>query len=185
MYAVGIENSSSSAAPAVHRTRSGRRRSVIVLGRFEDLAERFDFLRPDGSSVLGLFDPNRRAPYGQPPLHFAPVLSPVGVKLSFTEGPDWSQELNRLVGDWQLVIARSRTGANLIRVKVGRLGEELHHANYDGRFWVGTFSKRMDRAPKPSELRIRIVDTFSISPHPINARCSVGFIASIDPFVDL
>ncbi len=179
-HASGIEHWVSSAAPAVG---PGGRRSVIVLGGFADLGEFFTYRRPDGTRVRRLFDPNRPAVYSQPPLHFAPVLSPDGVKLSYTEGPDWSQERSRLVGDWRLVTARSRMGANLIRVKVGRLGEELHHADYDGRYWVGTFSKRMDRAPKPSELRIRIVDTLSISPHPMNPGCSLAFVASIDRFV--
>ncbi len=94
-------------------------------------------------------------------------------------------ERNRLVGDWKLVIADSKTGAESVRVKVGRLGQELHHADYDGRYWVGTFSKRMDRAPKPSELRIRIVDTCVGQPAcAVTAGCSSGFIASIDRFVN-
>jgi hypothetical protein len=180
-HASGIENSSSSAAPAVRRTRSGRRGSVIVLGRFEDLAERFAFHRPNGSTVRGLFDPNRVAPYGQPPLHYAPILSPHGAKLSWAEGPDWSQEQNRLVGVWKLVVANSKTGTESVRVKVGRNAEWLHHADYDGRYWVGTFSTSM--APTASELRVRVVDTWAANPAPVDAGCSRGFIASIDRFV--
>ncbi len=183
MYAVGIENSSSSAAPAVHRTRSGQRRSVIVLGRFEDLAERFAFHRPNGSPVRGLFDPNRDAPYGQPPLYYAPVLSPHGAKLAWTEGPAFSPEQNRLVGVWKLVVANSKTGAESVRVKVGRHGEWLHHADYDGRYWVGTFSKDTDLTPAARDLRVRVVDTWAANPAPIDAGCSRGFIASIDRFV--
>jgi hypothetical protein len=183
-HASGIEHFVSSAAPAVRRVRSGARQGVIVLGRFEDLAEKFTFHRPNGSRVRGLFDPNRDAPYGQPPLHFSPVLSPQGVKLSWTEGPDWSQDLNRLVGNWKLVVADSETGAESVRVKVGQLGEELHHADYDGRYWVGTFSQRVHRAPQPSELRVRVVDTWAANPRPVNAGCNPGFVASIDRFVE-
>ena len=156
-----------------------------MLGRFEDLAERFAFHRPNGSPVRGLFDPNRDAPYGQPPLYYAPVLSPRGAKLAWTEGPAWSHEQNRLVGVWKLVVANSRTGAESVRVKVGRNGEWLHHADYDGRYWVGTFSKRarVPRAPAARELRVRVVDTWAANPAPVDAGCSRGFIASIDRFV--
>jgi hypothetical protein len=88
-----------------------------------------------------------------------------------------------LVGNWKLVVANSRTGAESVRVKVGRLGEQLHHADYDGRYWVGSFSRRMDRAPRPSELHVRVVDTQAANPRPIDVACSPGFIASIDRFV--
>ena len=113
-----------------------------------------------------------------------PVLSPKGVKVSWLEGPDWSQAQERLVGSWKLVIANSKTGAESFRVWVGRNGEELHHADYDGRYWVGTFSKRMQRAPKPSELRPRVVDTRARARTPIEAGCRTGFVASIDRFVN-
>jgi hypothetical protein len=183
-HAQEIVNVVREAAPAVHRVGSGRLRNVVVIRRAVDAADAFTFHRLRGRVVRGFFDPNRDAPYFGPPTFQQPILSPRGVKLSWAEGPDWSYELNRLVGDWQLVTARSRTGANLIRVKVGRLREELHHADYDGRYWVGTFSRRMDRAPRPSELRVRVVDTRAAVPRVVSAGCSTGFVASIDRFVD-
>ena len=130
-----------------------------------------------------MFDPTDDAPYNMPPLFLRPILSPHGRTLSWTEGPDWSGEQNRVMGIWKLVIANSRTGVESLRVKVGRNGEELHHADYDGRYWVGTFSRKMLRDPRPSELRIRVVDTHAAAPRPIDAGCSIGFIASIDRFV--
>jgi hypothetical protein len=81
------------------------------------------------------------------------------------------------------VIANSRTGDESLRVKVGRNGEELHHADYDGRYWVGSFSRKLIRDPRPSELRVRVVDTQAAAPRPIDADCTIGFIASIDRFV--
>jgi hypothetical protein len=182
-WAVGIESFVQSAAPAAHRRRSGASAGVAVLGWSVDRAERFTFHDLRGRDLRGLFDPNDDAPYELPPLHTSPVLSPRGAKLSWAEGPDWSYEQNRLVGNWKLVVANSRTGAESVRVKVGRIGETLHHADYDGRFWVGTFSKRMNRAPKPGELRIRVVDTHAQNPRPVAAGCGAGFIASIDRFV--
>jgi hypothetical protein len=173
-----------SAAPALHRVRDGSLQRVVVVGRVVDAPEDFTFHDFLGGVVRGLFDPNDDAPFFGPPTFSRPMLSPHGIKLSWAEGPDWSHEQNRLVGNWKLVVADSKTGAESVRVKVGRIGEQLHHADYDGRYWVGTFSKRMDRAPKPSELRIRVVDTRAMSPRVVGADCSTGFIASIDRFVN-
>jgi hypothetical protein len=171
-----------SAAPSVHRI-AGTFKGVVALGSYADLTEAFSYRRLRGVPARGLFDPTGEAPYNEPPLYFMPVLSPKGVQLSWLEGPDWSQAQERLVGNWKLVIANSKTGAESLRVWVGRHGEELHHADYDGRYWVGTFSKRMQRAPKPSELRVRVVDTRAENPRAIEAGCSTGFVASIDRFV--
>jgi hypothetical protein len=81
------------------------------------------------------------------------------------------------------VIANSRTGAESLRVRVGGSGETHHHADYDGRDWVGTFGPRTNRAPRSSELRVRVVDTRSAIPQAHGAGCGTGFIASIDRFV--
>jgi hypothetical protein len=183
-HAQEIVNVVGEAAPGVHRVGSGRLRNVVVIRRAVDAADAFTFHRLRGRVIPGFFDPNRDAPYFGPPTFHQPILSPRGGKLSWAEGPDWSyDERDRLVGNWKLVVADSRSGAESVRVKVGRLGEELHHADYDGRYWVGTFSKRMDRAPKPTELRVRVVDTSAANPRVVGAECRVGFIASIDRFV--
>jgi hypothetical protein len=183
-FAEEIVNVVKSAAPGLHRVRDGSLQGVVAVGRVVDAPDDFTFHDFRGRVVRGLFDPNDDAPFFGPPSFSQPVLSPHGAKLSWTEGPDWSHEQNRLVGNWTLVVADSKTGAESVRVRVGRLGERLHHADYDGRYWVGTFSKQMDRAPKPSELRIRVVDTRAMTPRPVRAGCSTGFIASIDRFVN-
>jgi hypothetical protein len=171
-----------SAAPSVHRI-ARTFKGVVALGSYADLTEAFSYRRLRGGPARGLFDPTGEAPYNEPPLYFMPVLPPKRVQLSWLEGPDWSQAQERLVGNWKLVIANSKTGAESLRVWVGRHGEELHHADYDGRYWVGTFSKRMQRAPKPSELRVRVVDTRAENPRVIEAGCTTGFVASVDRFV--
>jgi hypothetical protein len=181
-FAEEIVNVVKSAAPAVHRARSGRMKRVVVLHRVVDAPDDFTYHRLHGDAVRGLFDPNDDAPYFGPPTFDQPILSPRGVRLSWTEGPDWDHDRDRLVGNWRLVVANSRTGAESVRVRVGSLGEMLHHADYDGRYWVGTFSRSMYRAPRPGELRIRVIDTRAAHPRVIDPACSAGFVASIDRF---
>ncbi len=166
-----------SAAPAAHRPGAGRFEAVVALGRLIDAAEDFAYKDLRGGTVPGLYDPNTRGPFG-PPLFTTPILSPNGVSLSWVEGPE--RERSQFVGNWKLVVADSETGTESLRVRVGRNGEELHHADYDGRYWVGTFSRRMDRAPRAGELRVRVVDVGAASPRAVAARCSSGFLASID-----
>ena len=178
----GPENLTVSAAPAVRRVVGGTLEGVVALGRYVDLTEDFSYQRLRGGTARGLFDPTDAAPYAEPPLFSWPILSPYGAKLAWTEGPDFSTPHNRFIGNWKLVIANSRTGTELLRLRVGGNGEELHQADYDGRYWVGTFGPRTDRAPKPSELRVRVVDTWAATPQVHGAGCTTGFIASIDRF---
>ncbi len=107
-----------SAAPSVHRV-AGTFKAVVALGSYADLTEAFTYRNRRGGPARGLFDPTDEAPYNEPPLYFMPVLSRRGVKLSWLEGPDWSQAQEQLVGNWKLVIADSRTGAESSRC-VGR-----------------------------------------------------------------
>ena len=183
-FAQEIVNVVRSAAPAVHRVRSGKLKRVVVLARAVDAPDDFTYHSFRGALVNGLFDPNDGAPYFGPPTFGQPILSPHGAKLSWVEGPDWSWEQSRLVGNYKLVVANSKTGTESVRGRVGGLHERLLHADYDGRYWVGTFSRRMDRVPRPSELRVRVVDTWASNPRPVDAGCSTGFIASIDRFVN-
>lgn len=168
------------AAPALRRVGAGTFEGVVALGEFVDLTEDFSFQRLRGGAPRGLFNPTDDAPYGQPPLFSWPILSPHGAKLAWTEGPDFTPA-GQFVGNWQLVIANSRTGTESLHLWVGGKGEVLLHADYDGRYWVGTFGPRTNRPPTPSELRVRVVDTQAV--RPLNgAGCSTGFVASIDRF---
>jgi hypothetical protein len=182
-FAQEISNVVRSAAPAVHRVRSDKLKRVVVLARAVDAPDDFTYHNFRGGEVGGLFDPNDDAPYVGPPTFGQPILSPRGAKLSSVEGPDWSWEQSRLVGNYKLVVANSKTGAESVPVRVGGLHESLLHADYDGRYWVGTFTRQMDRAPKPSEMHVRVVDTWAADPRPTDAACSTGFIASVDRFV--
>jgi hypothetical protein len=181
-----------SAAPAVYRVGAGPFASVVALGKLFDGSEGFIFTTLEGRVARGLDDPSDRAPFGRP-LYSTPVLSPTGAKLSWAEGPEWSSQQQRFVGNWKLVIANAKTGAESMRLRVGARNEELRHADYDGRYWVGTFGKHTarwpneqinPRAPKPSDLRVRVVDTRAANPRVVEIGCSTGFVASIDRFVN-
>ena len=182
----GDEHFVASAAPAILPTRRGRLASVVALGRVEDLnagvSEDFAFLRLRDGVARRLHDPSEDEPF-TPPQFQQPILSPGGAKLSWVEGPQWIDGYRRLVGDWKLVVADSESGAESVRVWVGRRQEHLFHADYDGRYWVGTFLRPEDQPWKPGDLRIRVVDTRAANPHVVGARCSTGFVASIDRFV--
>ena len=42
-------------------------------------------------------------------------------------------------GGWSLVVADAVSGAESLRLDLGEPGETLVHADFDGRFWVGSF----------------------------------------------
>jgi hypothetical protein len=102
--------------------------------------------------------------------------------MPWVEGPQWIDGYRRLVGAWRLVIADSETGRQSLRVWVGGRREQLMNADYDGRFWVGTFLGPSARLWRAGDLRVRVVDTRAAVPRVVGAGCSTGFLASIDRF---
>jgi hypothetical protein len=143
----------------------------LVEGSWADLTEAFQYYGLDGEPLADWFDPTDSAPYGQPPLFQWPVA--VGSTLSWIEGPDFSGESNELVGDWQLVLADTRSGAEQARAGLGlEIGAQLLYADFDGRFWVGSF--------EPGG--VVVVDTSASQPAPVSAGCAAGTVATIDRF---
>jgi hypothetical protein len=143
----------------------------LVEGAWADLTEAFQYYGLDGEPLDDWFDPTDSAPYAEPPLFQWPVAS--GTTLSWIEGPDFPGASNEPVGDWQLVLADTVTGDEKARVGLGRaIGAQLLHADFDGRFWVGSF--------EPGG--VIIVDTTAPQPAAIDARCVAGTVATIDRF---
>ena len=66
---------------------------------------------------------------------------------------------------WQLVVSDPLTGDEALRVDLGEVGELPVHADFDGRFWVGTFADAED--PATGEWQpARIVAVDTIVRHP-------------------
>jgi Putative peptidoglycan binding domain len=71
------------------------------------------------------------------------------------------------------VLADTVTGGEKARVGLGlAIGSQLLHADFDGRFWVGSF--------EPGG--VVVVDTTAGQPAAVNAQCVAGSIATIDRF---
>ena len=76
---------------------------------------------------------------------------------------------------WQLVVIDPLTGAETMRVDLGEIGEVPVHADFDGRFWVGTFADTEDaETGEWQPARIVAVDTSSAAPTPIDIACPPG-----------
>src|SRR5262245_58006538 len=182
----GTDHIVGSAAPASHQSRRGPFESVVAVGRFVDLdagvSEDFAFLRMNGAAARGLHDPSEDEPF-TPPSYRWPIFSPRAARMSWVEGPQWIDGYSRLVGAWTLVIADPETGRESLRVRVGGRREHLLDADYDGRYWVGTFLPP-DGLSNAGDLRIRVVDTRADNPRVVGAGCTAGFLASIDRFVN-
>ena len=161
----------------------------LVEGAFTDLTESFRYYGLDHELLDDWYNPTAEAPYNMPPLYVWPVAaawpqqteSPV--RLSWVEGPDWDGTTQRVRGSWVLVVADPATGDEQLRLELGGDGKQLVHADFDGRFWVGTFDdtfdpERGDDTVDPS--RVVVVDTLAESPSPVDGGCPAGVIATID-----
>ncbi len=68
-----------------------------------------------------------------------------------------------------------------MRVDLGEIGEVPVHADFDGRFWVGTFADTQDaETGEWQPARIVAVDTSSATPTPIDVACPPGATGTID-----
>ena len=143
----------------------------LVEGAWADLTEAFQYYGLDGRPLDDWFVPTDSAPYAEPPLYQWPAAT--GTTLSWIEGPDFPGDSNELVGDWQLVLADAVAGGESARVALGRpIGGQLLHADFDGRFWVGSF--------EPGG--VVVVDTTAPEPAAVDAGCAAGTVATIDRF---
>ena len=144
-----------------------------------DLTESFGFRDATGADLTDWHNPTEGAPYNAPPLWLWPVAAmspttPGAVDLTWVEGPDWDGATQELTGGWQLVVADAVSGQERTRIDLGEPGAELIHADFDGRFWVGTFSQR------ETGRRSFVVDVIAASPAPVDLQCSVTAVPTID-----
>jgi putative peptidoglycan binding protein len=152
----------------------------LVEGASADLSEAFSYYDTGDTAVEGWFSPITPEDYGRPPLHTWPVAAPANpdsesVILSWVEAPDFDVETTDLIGGWSLVLADPTTGTESLRLELDpgpseQAEQTLVHADFDGRFWVGSF------APGP----VLVVDTAAAAPAAVAAGCPEGAIATID-----
>jgi peptidoglycan hydrolase-like protein with peptidoglycan-binding domain len=146
----------------------------LVEGAWADLTESFSHYGLDGEMLEGWASPISAEEYGLPPFHTWPIAARANpdsddVTLSWVEGPE-QDPVNTPVGGWSLVVAEAASGAEQLRLDLGAPGDALLWADFDGRFWVGSF------APG----RVLVVDTSAGTPAALDAGCAPGAIASID-----
>ena len=147
----------------------------LVEGATVDLTETFSYYGIDGVVVDGWYSPTASAPYNAPPLYQWPIAAPLGddaAVLSWVEGPDWNGATSLVEGGWGLVVGDAVSGAESLRLDLGEPGETLVHADFDGRFWVGSF--------EPGG--VVVVDTTAAQPVAVDAGCSDATIATLDRF---
>lgn len=172
----------------------------LAEGAWADLTESFAYYGPDGTVASDWFDPTQNAPYNAPPLYQWPIAAvdaddPTQAELSWTEGPDFDGATNETVGGWNLVVADATTGEESLRLDLGDPGDALTYADFDGRFWVGTFNDAAGGegadATEPGTpdgeagaaglpARVIVVDTQAATPSAVDAVCPPGVTATID-----
>jgi hypothetical protein len=144
----------------------------LLEGAWADLTEWFQYYGVDGTTLDDWYSPTESAVYAAPPLFQWPVagVSASGVTLGWVEGPDWNNAANAFVGPWELVFADATSGAESLRLDLGERGETLRYADFDGRFWVGSFDTG----------GVVVVDTTAAQPTVVDADCADGVVASLD-----
>jgi len=158
----------------------------MVEGAAVDLTEAFASYGLDGEAVDDWPMPTAAAPYNAAPLYQWPVAAadpddPVSATLSWVEGPDFDGATNQVTGGWSLVLAAATTGAESLRLDLGEPGLVLTHADFDGRFWIGSFADS-DLPDGGQHLpdRIFAVDTQSATPDLVDVGCPPGATGTID-----
>ncbi len=110
----------------------------IVVSAGADLGEFFSFHDMAGNELDLSTNPvpvGHR--YGQPPAYEHAALGADWTTLAFVEGPDWSQEEQAEVGDWQLVVVDLDSGAETTRIPLFDRGTvEVSHLDFDGTWAV-------------------------------------------------
>jgi peptidoglycan hydrolase-like protein with peptidoglycan-binding domain len=83
--------------------------------------------------------------------------------------------------NWNLVVTDAASGRELRRTDLGAVGRWPVHADFDGRFWVGTFADVQDaESGEWQPVRIVAVDTSATEPAAVEIACPAGTIATID-----
>lgn len=161
----------------------------VVEGAYADLGETFSVYDASGTRLEDWPSPITPEDYAQPPLFVWPVAAvppdagePVW---SWVEAPDYDMEAGEIVGGWTLVVADAASGEEQVRLDLGDPGDWLAHADFDGRFWVGTFSDAAseEEATAPAgepPARVLVVDTAAAEPAVADAGCAAGVTATID-----
>jgi len=160
----------------------------LLEGAGVDLGEAFSYYGVDGTSPGDWFDPTETAAYNGPPSYQWPVAAraaadePDAQRLGWVEGPVFDGATNGTTGGWSLVLADAANGTEMLRLDLGQPGDDLVHADLDGRFWVGTSADTFDAEPTPvdSPARVVIVDTGAPTPTVVDAGCPPGVTATID-----
>lgn len=159
--------------------------AAIAVGATADLGEAFQYLTPNGTEIELWYDPSDDSSlYNMPPWFESPMVSPDAGRLAWVEGPDDRGDApDTLVGEWELVVAQTGSSDELLRVQVGTNAETLLAADYDGRYWVGTFGDREGRAVRPpaaDATRVVVVDTLAADSRPIDVGCTPPTNIAID-----
>jgi len=157
----------------------------LVEGAVVDLAETFSYYLEVSTLLNDWVDPAGTAEYAAPPAYQWPIAADAaedeaGVVLSWVEGPDLDQTSGELVGEWTLVTANPVSGEEVARVVLPD-ASALLHADFNGRFWVGTFADTPiapDTSPMPE--RVVVVDLAATELTAVDAGCPAGTIATID-----
>lgn len=150
----------------------------VVIGAITDLTESFIHVGADGTEREDWIEPIGPEEYAQPPFHQWPVAAGFAdqptISLSWVEGPDTSFDSpDQAVGEWTLQIVDARTGDGGLTVDLGRQPEEtLERADYDGRFWIGTFASE----ETSSVIAVEAVEGAT----PVDLGCGSGVVATID-----
>ena len=157
----------------------------LVTSGYSEVYQSFGASGP-GGEARGWFTPSQDEP-GDPPYYYWPIAAPAAddaaIVLNWVEQDfQVDPETQESVSQWQLVVADAVTGEEHQRLPLGALGEWLVHADFDGRFWVGTFTAAAEDAQAAEQApdRIVAVDTQSSAPAPVDVGCPPGATATID-----
>jgi len=161
----------------------------LVESAYADLTEAITYVAPDGTRRDDWFTPTAEAAYNAPPLYqwavaATPPADPAAAPptLTWVEGPDWDGTTGEITGGWRLAWATDPASPGGVDVSALDLGEQpgsLLFADFDGRFWVGTFSSGVDPAPD-APARVIVVDLGAAVPTVADAGCVAGTTATID-----
>ena len=150
----------------------------VMLEGSAEAAEWFASYRADGTALDDWFEPDGS---DLPPEYAWPIpaVSADGTRavLSWAELGD--DPGSGATFPWSLVVADAVTAAESLRIDLGEAGERLVHADFDGRFWVGSFADTWEEEPAYPD-RVLVVDIQAGAPSVVDAGCPPGATATID-----
>ncbi len=148
---------------------------VIAVAESSDVSERLTYYDA-GGALLTRYDPNTNGTpdypaddpiqYGLPPRTINPIQLGRG-EVAWLEGPEQQFGAER-VGDWQLVIADQKTGAERVRVQIGGIDEEFRSADTDGRWFVVNLGDHEEGQLESPPTRSVIIDLSAPEPTPLD-----------------